>query len=56
MYTADVNTTATGRAGGMSGGMTFAPVKGIDPQKLIYVGGAIVALFLFVQLVKGGRK
>lgn len=45
----DVNTNAHSAAdGGTIGAFHFAPVKGIDPQKLIYVGAGVAVLFLFL--------
>lgn len=54
MYSASVNTSASSSAGGISGGFNFSPVKGIDTTKLMYIGGALVALFLLSQMM--GKK
>lgn len=52
----DVNTNAhSGVSGGNIGAFNFAPVKGIDPQKLIYVAAGVAVLFLLLQAKKRAR-
>lgn len=53
----NVNTNAhSGADGGNVGGFNFSPVKGIDPQKLIYVAAGVVVLFLLLKAKRGRGK
>lgn len=54
VYSASVSNNASSEAGGISGGFNFAPVKGVDTTKLMYIGGALVALFLISKML--GKK